>query len=91
MGTNHRGGGAVGIDLDAQKLKLWFAADETSEKLLLFDKGMPTNYDETQATNLVKAPEVVVTFDCGQGSGSATIWTCDLSHDYVSINGHYRT
>jgi len=83
--------GRSGIDLDPQKLKLWFAADETSEKLLLFASGMPTNYDETQATNLVKAPEVTVTLDCGQGSGMATIWTCDLSHDYVSINGHYRT
>ena len=83
--------GRSGIDLDAQKLKLWFAADEASEKLLLFASGMPTQYDEAQATALVKAPEVVVTLDCGIGSGSATIWTCDLSHDYVSINGHYRT
>ncbi len=83
--------GRSGIELDAQKLKLWFAADEDAEKLLLFSSGMPTQYDEAKATDLVKAPEVVVTLDCGQGSGSATIWTCDLSHDYVSINGHYRT
>jgi glutamate N-acetyltransferase/amino-acid N-acetyltransferase len=83
--------GRSGIDLDSQKLKLWFAADDNSDKLLLFDNGMPTNYDEAQATALVKASEVSVTLDCGAGSGSATIWTCDLSHDYVSINGHYRT
>ncbi len=83
--------GRAGIDLNPQKMKLWFAADDLSDKLLLFSEGMPTQYDEAQATALVKAPEVVVTLDCGAGEGSATIWTCDLSHDYVSINGHYRT
>ncbi|MEP7293403.1 MAG: bifunctional ornithine acetyltransferase/N-acetylglutamate synthase, partial [Chloroflexota bacterium] len=83
--------GRAGIDLDPQKLQLWFAPDADSEKLLLFAQGVPTHYDETQATELVKAPEVVVTLDCGIGDGTATIWTCDISHDYVSINGHYRT
>jgi glutamate N-acetyltransferase/amino-acid N-acetyltransferase len=83
--------GRAGIELDPQKMNLWFAADEASEKLLLFTNGMPTAYDEAQATALVKAPEVVVTLDCGLGAGTSTVWTCDLSHDYVSINGHYRT
>lgn len=83
--------GRAGIALESYLLKLWFAADETSEKLLLFENGMPTAYDESKATELVKAPEVVVTLECGLGDGAATIWTCDISHDYVSINGHYRT
>jgi glutamate N-acetyltransferase/amino-acid N-acetyltransferase len=83
--------GRAGIDLEAHLMKLWFAADETSDKLLLFENGMPTSYDENRATELVRAPEVVVTLDCGLGEGAATIWTCDISHDYVSINGHYRT
>jgi glutamate N-acetyltransferase/amino-acid N-acetyltransferase len=34
---------------------------------------------------------VYVTLDCGQGKGSAIVWTCDLTHSYVDINGHYRT
>ena len=83
--------GRSGIELEAHLMKLSFAADEASDKLLLFENGMPTSYDENQATELVKAPEVVVTLDCGLGYGAATIWTCDISHDYVSINGHYRT
>lgn len=83
--------GRSGIDLDPQKMRLWFAADDLSDKLLLFSNGMPTSYDEAEATELVKASEVVATLDCGVGEGVATIWTCDLSHDYVSINGHYRT
>jgi glutamate N-acetyltransferase/amino-acid N-acetyltransferase len=32
-----------------------------------------------------------VTVELGLGAGSATVWTCDLSHAYVDINGHYRT
>ncbi len=83
--------GRAGIDLNDEALRLWFAADEASQGLLLFENGMPTPYDESAATELVKAPEVVVTLDCGLGDGAATIWTCDISHDYVSINGHYRT
>ncbi len=83
--------GRSGVDVDPQTMKLWFAADDEAEGLLLFSAGMPTSYDEAAATELVKAPEVVVTLDCGQGIGAATVWTCDLSHDYVSINGHYRT
>ncbi len=83
--------GRAGIDLDPLKLRLWFAAEDQSPKLLLFSNGIPTDYSEAEATALVKAPSVVVTLDCGIGSGAVTVWTCDLSHDYVSINGHYRT
>ena len=83
--------GRSGVDIDPLKVKLWYAADDDSEGLLLFDGGMPTPYDEAEATALAGAAEIVVTLDCGAGSGSATVWTCDLSHDYVSINGHYRT
>ena len=83
--------GRAGIDVDPMKMRLWLAADEDSDGLLLFEQGIPTVYDETAAGDLVKAPSVVVTLECGLGSGSTTIWTCDISHDYVSINGHYRT
>ncbi len=83
--------GRSGVDIDPLKVKLWYAADDDSEGLLLFDGGMPTPYDEAEATALAGAAEIVVTLDCGDGDGVATVWTCDLSHDYVSINGHYRT
>jgi len=32
-----------------------------------------------------------VRLDLGRGAATATVWTCDLSHEYVTINGHYRT
>ncbi len=60
-------------------------------ELLLFSDGMPIDYSEERATAIMHEPSIYVTFDCGQGKGHAIVWTCDLSHDYVSINGHYRS
>jgi glutamate N-acetyltransferase/amino-acid N-acetyltransferase len=57
----------------------------------VFEKGMPTQYSEADATRAIQLREVRVRLDLGQGNASATIWTCDLSHDYVTINGKYRT
>ncbi|MBI4790981.1 MAG: bifunctional ornithine acetyltransferase/N-acetylglutamate synthase, partial [Chloroflexi bacterium] len=35
--------------------------------------------------------DVTIRLDLGMGRANATVWTCDLSHDYVTINGKYRT
>ncbi len=84
--------GRAGVALDPNKMKLWFAAGEVPERdLLLFENGMPANYSENDAAAIMQQPSIAVTLDCGAGTGTANIWTCDLSHDYVSINGHYRT
>ena len=53
--------------------------------------GMPLGYDDARANAIAAQPEVQVRLDLGQGTAQATIWTCDLSHEYVTINGHYRT
>ncbi len=58
---------------------------------MLCKDGVPLAYDDAQANAIAASPEVTVTLDLGMGDASATVWTCDLSHDYVSINGHYRT
>jgi glutamate N-acetyltransferase/amino-acid N-acetyltransferase len=39
----------------------------------------------------MKQAEITVRVDLGRGSAEATLWTCDLSHDYVSINADYRS
>ena len=59
--------------------------------LLIFENGMPTKYKEADATAVVKEETIYVTLDCGVGNGRAIVWTCDLSHDYVDINGSYRS
>ena len=53
--------------------------------------GQPLPYSEEAASAIFAGPEITVTVKLGLGDGQATVWTCDLSHDYVSINGHYRT
>lgn len=85
--------GRAGVPLDPEQLELWISPGEsTSERLLqLFDHGIAARYNEAHATEVFANPSISIVLDCGAGSGNATVWTCDLSHDYVSINGHYRS
>jgi glutamate N-acetyltransferase/amino-acid N-acetyltransferase len=87
--------GRAGIPLEPEKVRLWIAPGETTARtddaLLLFENGMPTPYSEAHATAIFKESAASILLDCGAGDGEATVWTCDLSHDYVSINGDYRT
>lgn len=53
--------------------------------------GLTVAFDEEEALRRFQAPEVVIDVNLGAGSSSATMWTCDFSHDYVSINGDYRS
>ncbi|MBX3063894.1 MAG: bifunctional glutamate N-acetyltransferase/amino-acid acetyltransferase ArgJ [Anaerolineae bacterium] len=77
--------GRSGVDIDQWKASLWY------DELQLVSNGLPLNYDDARANALAAQPEVTVTLDVNMGSADAIVWTCDLSHDYVSINGHYRT
>jgi glutamate N-acetyltransferase/amino-acid N-acetyltransferase len=85
--------GRAGVPFDPARACLTLAsgANGCRDSLLVFRDGMPLDYNEALATVIVSAAEVDVTLDCGLGSGAATIWTCDLSHEYVTINGDYRT
>ena len=59
--------------------------------LQIFSGGMPTDYLEADAAAIMKEASIYFTLDCGMGGGCATIWTCDISHEYISINGDYRS
>jgi glutamate N-acetyltransferase/amino-acid N-acetyltransferase len=48
-------------------------------------------YAEEQGQRVMKQAEITVRVDLHRGAASATVWTCDLSHDYVSINADYRS
>jgi glutamate N-acetyltransferase/amino-acid N-acetyltransferase len=77
--------GYSGEDVDPDRMTLWFGP------VLVFEHGMPTQYSEKEATRAIQMHDVEVRLDLGAGSTATTIWTCDLSHDYVTINGKYRT
>jgi len=53
--------------------------------------GLPIPFDEEEALRRFERPEIEIDIDLGAGEANATIWTCDFSHDYVTINGDYRT
>jgi glutamate N-acetyltransferase/amino-acid N-acetyltransferase len=77
--------GYSGEDVDPNKMSLWFGG------VHVLANGAPTPYDEADATRAIQSRDVEVKLDLGLGDASATVWTCDLSHDYVTINGKYRT
>jgi glutamate N-acetyltransferase / amino-acid N-acetyltransferase len=66
-------------------------AKPQSVRLQLVAGGEPLAYSEAQASAIFAGSEIAVTVNLGLGQGAATVWTCDLSHGYVDINGHYRT
>lgn len=53
--------------------------------------GLTVPFDEDEALRRFEASEIIITVDLGAGDGSATVWTCDLTHEYVHINGDYRS
>ena len=60
--------------------------------VLVADKGeMAPDYDEAPVAAHMKGQTIVIEADVGIGKGKATVWTCDLTHAYIDINGSYRT
>jgi len=55
------------------------------------DGGVVPGYDEAPVTAHMKGREVEIAIDIGLGRGKATVWTCDLTHGYIDINGSYRS
>ncbi len=54
-------------------------------------KGLTQEFDEDEALRKFEDPEIKIFVDLGEGEASTTVWTCDLTHDYISINADYRS
>jgi len=79
--------GYAGInDLDVGRVQMWLG-----DVLVAKDGGRNPGYQEAEGQRVMQAPEITVKIDLGRGNASQTMWTCDLSHDYVSINADYRS
>ena len=59
--------------------------------ILLFENGLPHDDAAPRAGEHLKSTEIQIDVSLGTGGASATIWTCDLSAEYVRINGEYRS
>ena len=53
--------------------------------------GRHPDYQEADGQRVMKQAEITVRVGLGRGNAQATVWTCDFSHDYVSINADYRS
>ena len=53
--------------------------------------GLTVAFDEDEALRRFEEPEITIWADLGAGCAETTVWTCDLTHEYVTINGDYRT
>jgi glutamate N-acetyltransferase/amino-acid N-acetyltransferase len=79
-------GNAAPRDLDPSMVSFWL------DDVLVVDRGgRAPSYTEAQGQRVMKADEIPVRVELGRGDARATVWTCDLSHDYVSINADYRS
>ena len=54
-------------------------------------RGLTQEFDEGEALRRFEDPEIEIFVDLGEGEASTTVWTCDLTHDYISINADYRS
>ena len=77
--------GYSGVPIRPEKVDLWL------EDLQLVRSGRPYDVDEERAARILEQVDITVQLDLGMGDAEVTVWTCDLSHEYVSINAHYRT
>ena len=59
--------------------------------ILVCEKGAGVPFDEDKAKEILLQEEIHIDVDMQQGNGEATAWGCDLTYDYVKINGDYRT
>ena len=77
------GRAGVGFELDRAHVMIG--------PIVLFKDGRPYDEAAPEAASYLKNTDVVVSVDLGVGTGSSTVWTCDLSAEYVRINAEYRT
>jgi glutamate N-acetyltransferase/amino-acid N-acetyltransferase len=78
--------GKAGEPADRDKLSIAFGGIWTARD------GLPVEgYDEAPVAAHLKGAEIDVAVDLGLGDGRATVWTCDLTHGYISINADYRS
>ena len=74
------------VDLDANQVQLWLGNVWVAK-----NGGRNPSYLEADGQAVMQEAEITVKIDLGRGTATQTIWTCDLSHDYVSINADYRS
>ena len=81
--------GYSNIDFDPEKVDVSFASETGT--ILVCKAGSPVNFDEKKAKEILLQNEVKILVNMNLGSSEVTTWGCDLTYDYVKINGDYRS
>ncbi|MFA0816556.1 MAG: bifunctional ornithine acetyltransferase/N-acetylglutamate synthase [Anaerofustis sp.] len=81
--------GYSGAQFDPNSVVLHF--ESAAGSILLFDRGVPLQFDEEKALTILKENEIHIRIDMTEGVFSAESFGCDLTYDYVKINGEYRS
>ena len=98
--------GYSGIEFDPDKTSIWFTSNAGAKRFFtnyddfevhgedtvqVYKDGVPTQFDEEVAKRIMSQEAVEILVQCGEGDACGTAWGCDLTYDYVKINGDYRT
>ncbi|MDB5544855.1 MAG: bifunctional ornithine acetyltransferase/N-acetylglutamate synthase [Hyphomicrobiales bacterium] len=78
--------GKAGEKADRDRLAIWFGGFRVAHKGL-----RDLSYDEAQVSEYMKGEKIDMRVDVGVGGASWTVWTCDLTKEYIAINGDYRS
>jgi glutamate N-acetyltransferase / amino-acid N-acetyltransferase len=78
--------GKAGERAERDRLSIWFNDVRVAHK----GQRDPA-YDEPEVSNFMRGADIKIRVDLGLGKGAATVWTCDLTKEYVAINGDYRS
>ncbi|MGR3467097.1 MAG: bifunctional glutamate N-acetyltransferase/amino-acid acetyltransferase ArgJ [Shimia sp.] len=78
--------GKAGVRADRDRIGIWFG-----ETMVAQNGWVAESYREEDGAAHFQRQEIEITFDLGLGDGEAIVWTCDLTHGYISINADYRS
>ena len=81
--------GYSGAKFDPENVELFYEGG--GKTILIYKDGLGVDFDEDEASAILSLPEVRIIADMKEGNETATAWGCDLTYDYVKINGDYRT
>ena len=81
--------GYSGVDFDPDQVSISFVSEAGS--VLVCQNGRGVDFSEETAKSVLSEEEVIIDIVLGEGDAEATCWGCDLTYDYVKINGDYRT